>query len=124
MINSYCPIVTLIGSNDDVDEIKKVSNELTLQGKIVFVPSIFNNPNFFTDPSKITKEEREAYDIIDKQKIRISHSVLIIDARGYSDPDVMDKIDFCDTHHIPTRYMPPRNIKIGCKFWKGVNNNE
>ena len=23
MINSYCPIVTLIGSNEDVDEIKE-----------------------------------------------------------------------------------------------------
>ena len=105
MSNKKYPIITLIGSGKFIDKFKEVAEELTLQGNIVLTPAIFDNHNFFTDPSKITEEEHKIYDEIHEQKMLMSDYVLVVNENGYVGDNTRDEISFCKNNHIPFKIM-------------------
>lgn len=99
------PIITLIGSGKFKHHFEHIAYRLTQAGNIVFTPAIFDDPNFFKDPSKITDEHHKIYDEIHRQKMLMSDYVFVINIGGYIGSNTKEEIDYALSKNIKVEYF-------------------
>ena len=98
-------VITLCGSRKFKDDFKKIQEELSLKGYIVFSPVFFE---------KIPKESITINDIcllgmMHLQKIAMSDEIFVINKNGYIGESTKSEIDYAIKHNKIVNYLEPVN---------------
>lgn len=93
-------IITLCGSIRFKTEFLKVQEELTLKGNIVFTPNFFN-----TKKDEIDSETKKMLDEMHRQKIDMSHEILVINVGGYIGESTKSEIEYARTKGKKISYL-------------------
>lgn len=79
-------IITLCGSTRFRDHFDLFNEHLTLQGNIVFSCGCWNH--------NINDEQKQLLDLIHREKIRMSHTIFVINPGGYIGDSTKNEIAF------------------------------
>lgn len=85
--------VCLIGSTKFEDIFRKLEYDLSIRGYIVLSPLVYNQ---FGDKPGCGKEEKKILDLVQKEKIRQSDIVLVVDKDGYIGKSTRKQIEFAE----------------------------
>lgn len=102
-------IVTLIGSSKFMKEFDEVESKLTMEGKIVFTPSIFKAQKPLEE---LSEKEHEQYDSCHRRKIRMSNEVFVINPGGYIGEDTLEEKRFAEDLDIPISYLVDPKVTV------------
>lgn len=72
--------ICLIGSTRFEEEFRRLEEELSLKGYLVFSPLVYTQSG---NPPKCGVEEKKILDMVQLQKINHSDMVLVVDKDGY-----------------------------------------
>lgn len=93
-------IITLCGSTKFKDEILDIARKLTLQGKVVLLPLVFNH----SDNLQLIEEQMHKLDELHKLKINMADEILVVDVNGYIGPSTKADIDYANSLSKPIKY--------------------
>lgn len=100
-------IVTLVGSRKFIKEFNRIENKLTMEGKLVFTPSIFKVQKPLEE---LSEEEHEYHDRCHREKIKMSNEVFVINTGGYIGNDTLEEIEFAKDLKIKVNYLEKLEI--------------
>lgn len=94
-------IVTLCGSTKFKDTFLLINHELTMAGYVVLMPGVFSHIE--TDPALKERilANKEALDILHKEKIAMSNAIVVVDVDKYVGDSTKSEILFADRHNKP-----------------------
>ena len=82
-------IVCLIGSTKFESTFRKLEEELSLAGYLVFSPLVYTQSG---EPPLCGVQNKKVLDEVQKAKINYSHIVLVVDEKGYIGSSTKDQI--------------------------------
>lgn len=83
-------LITVCGSLKFQEEIKRISEQLELQGNCVIAPIYPTNPN----KDAYTEEEANVLDAMHKEKIKISDAIFVVNINGYIGSSTRSEIEY------------------------------
>ena len=101
-------VVVLIGSTRFKDVFRKVEEELSLKGYLVFTPSVYSQSG--TNP-KCGIDVKKILDKAAKMKIARSEIVVVIDEDGYIGESTNDQIAFAKLLNKPVLYYSKGDLE-------------
>lgn len=99
-IEDFIKIVTLCGSTRFKDTFFEVMKKLTLEGKIVILPGVFIHQK----GEEVSEEQKRNLDNLHFRKIDLSHSIYVIDVRGYIGESTRKEIQYAKLNNKNVRY--------------------
>jgi dienelactone hydrolase len=100
-------IVVLIGSTKFVEDFRKVEEELSLKGYLVFTPSVFNQSG---DKPGCGEDAKKILDTAAKMKISRSDIVFVIDKDKYIGKSTKDQINYAKLLNKPILYYSKGDV--------------
>lgn len=85
--------VCLIGSTKFEDIFRKLEYDLSIRGHIILSPLVYNQSG---DKPGCGKEEKKILDLVQKEKIRQSDIVLVVDKDGYIGESTRKQIEYAE----------------------------
>ncbi len=95
-------IVTLCGSRKFVNEMNLISNFMTLQGKIVLKPAIFDFEKFTVD--LFDNETHNKLDKIHRAKMDMSDLIYVVNVGGYIGENTREEIEYAKSKGMKISY--------------------
>ncbi len=100
--------ICLIGSSKFESEFRKLEVDLSIKGYIVLSPLVYNqsgeNPN-------CGKDNKKVLDLVQKEKIRQSDIVFVVDKDGYIGKSTKEQIEYARLLNKPLLYLSKGNIE-------------
>lgn len=100
--------ICLIGSSRFEDEFRRLEVDLSLKGYIVLSPLVYTQSG---DNPKCGADVKIILDYVQKEKIRQSDIVLVIDVDGYVGKSTKDQINYAKLLNKPLLYFSKGEIK-------------
>ena len=94
-------IVCLIGSTKFESTFRKLEEELSLAGYLVFSPLVYTQSG---EPPLCGVQNKKVLDEVQKAKINYSHIVLVVDEKGYIGSSTKDQIRHAEFLNKPIFY--------------------
>ena len=95
------PVVTLCGSLQFRDEMRRLDAELTLAGHVVLAPTLL-------DPStELDDEQRARLGRVHLQRIAMADEVLVVNVGGYVGESTRAEIEHARSLGAPVRFLEP-----------------
>lgn len=98
-VRNWANIVVLCGSTRFRDEILDMNRQLTLDGKIVLMPGVFQHQG-----DQITDAQKEALDRLHLQKIDLADEVVVICPGGYIGSSTNREVQYALSQGKTIRY--------------------
>jgi hypothetical protein len=89
-INSKSKIITLCGSTKYKDLFLQINSYLTMNGKIVLMPGVYVH----ADCLEISETDKINLDILHKEKINMSDTIVVINKDNYIGSSTKSEIDY------------------------------
>ena len=106
-------VITLIGSTRFKYSFENVEKMLTLNNKIVFKPAFF----LHIDSFKASDQKKFELDKLHKEKIAMSHAVLVVNENGYWGEGTASNICYARNLNLPIYYVFDRYGKLNHKIF-------
>lgn len=100
--------ICLIGSTKFESVFRKLEEDLSMRGYIVLSPLVYTQSG--EDP-KCGKKEKEILDLVQKEKIRQSDIVFVVDVDGYVGNSTKNQIKYAKLLNKPLLYYSKGDLK-------------
>lgn len=100
--------ICLIGSSKFESEFRKLEVELSIKGHIVLSPLVYNQSG---DNPGCGNDAKEILDLVQKEKIRQSDIVLVVDVDGYVGKSTKNQIAYSKLLNKPVFYLSKGDLK-------------
>lgn len=100
--------ICLIGSSKFKDEFRKLEVDLSIKGYIVLSPLVYNQSG---DNPECGKSVKEVLDLVQKEKIRQSDIVFVVDVDEYVGNSTKNQIEYAKMLNKPLLYLSKGDIK-------------
>ena len=94
--------ICLIGSTKFENEFRKLEVDLSIKGYIVLSPLVYTQTG---DNPECGKEEKKVLDLVQKEKIRQSDIVLVVDVDGYIGDSTKRQVEYAKLLNKPLLYF-------------------
>lgn len=99
-------VVCLCGSTKFKDAFEKANREESLRGNIVLTVAQFSHH----DALDITDEQKDIFDALHFDKIKLADEVLVLDVDGYIGESTQKEIDYAKKINKPVKYLSIQKI--------------
>lgn len=99
--------ICLIGSSRFEEEFRKLEVELSIKGFIVLSPLVYNQSG---DNPGCGKDVKEILDYVQKEKIRQSDIVFVVDVDGYIGKSTKEQIKYSKLLNKPILYLSKNEL--------------
>lgn len=93
--------ICLIGSTRFVKDFRRLEEDLSMKGYIVLSPLVYSQ---FGNNPKCGKHEKEILDFVQKEKIRQSDIVFVVDVNQYVGESTKNQIEYAELLNKPLLY--------------------
>lgn len=101
--------VCLIGSTKFEDLFRRLEYDLSIRGLIVLSPLVYNQSG---DKPGCGQEEKKILDLVQKEKIRQSDIVLVVDKNGYIGESTRKQIEYAELLNRRVLYYSKDEVKL------------
>lgn len=99
-------VVCLCGSTKFKDAFEEANREESLMGNIVLTVAQFSHH----DALDITDEQKDIFDALHFDKIKLADEVLVLDVNGYIGESTQKEIDYAKKINKPVKYLSTQKV--------------